>query len=325
MKTKNYLILLDKNQTKIPHWNKIKYKELYQDLIDIATSLNYKPLEFCWIIINKKSPSRCIICNKNAKFISLKKGYAEICSNKCGYELKKCKCSKKLKLAWDTRGDEINQKRKNTCIEKFNVEHVLQSKEIQDKCHKTKISKYGSNYKSVLSTSGNNKRKETMMNKYGVNNPFQMQSTKDILLSKYGFDNAAKNIKVKNKMSKSAINRQLENKNLSYKRKQYQFKSGKIILVQGYEPFAIDLLLSQGINEDDIKTGKDCPKIIYNDHNRYLPDIFIESLNLLIEVKSEWTFNIDKEKNLLKQKSSIDSGYNHEIWIMNSKQLIRKI
>ena len=67
------------------------------------------------------------------------------------------------------------------------------------------------------------------------------------------------------------------------------------------------------------------PEIWYytNDNNkhRYFCDIFIPSENKLIEVKSEYTFEIQKEINLLKQKASRDLGYDHEIWIIDKKKI----
>lgn len=37
----------------------------------------------------------------------------------------------------------------------------------------------------------------------------------------------------------------------------------------------------------------------------YYPDIFIPKENKIIEVKSIWTYNVNLEKNILKQKASI--------------------
>ena len=38
-----------------------------------------------------------------------------------------------------------------------------------------------------------------------------------------------------------------------YDRKNYTFNDGKIVKVQGYEPFAIELLELQGYNSNDIE------------------------------------------------------------------------
>ena len=111
-----------------------------------------------------------------------------------------------------------------------------------------------------------------------------------------------------------------------YKNKPFIFPSGKSILVQGYEPFALhDIVYNENINEDDIITGcKNVPKIWYNDKNgkkhRHFVDIFIKSQNRCIEVKSSWT--VKKENVFLKQQSALEMGLLYEIWVYNYKGLI---
>jgi hypothetical protein len=69
-------------------------------------------------------------------------------------------------------------------------------------------------------------------------------------------------------------------------------------MVQGYEALALAVLVAGGHPEDDIVVGKGVPEIAYWDtvsgtaprRRTYHPDIFILSQNLLLEVKSIWTF-----------------------------------
>ena len=59
---------------------------------------------------------------------------------------------------------------------------------------------------------------------------------------------------------------------------------------------------------------------------KYYPDIYIQKDNLIIEVKSTWTFEIKHEKNIIKYKATKEAGYNYEIWIFDyKKELIKKI
>jgi hypothetical protein len=54
--------------------------------------------------------------------------------------------------------------------------------------------------------------------------------------------------------------------NKSYSSKNFKFKSGNEIKCQGYEPFALQELIDNNINETDIITGcKNVPIIWYND------------------------------------------------------------
>nr|WQM86809.1 homing endonuclease [Marseillevirus cajuinensis] len=98
--------------------------------------------------------------------------------------------------------------------------------------------------------------------------------------------------------------------------KTYTFPSGRQMDYQGYENFAIDLLLKRGVPEDNIhnplKKGIRIPYIFKEKNRFYNPDIFVDSLNLLVEVKSSWTFNGKEEyKDLCLAKLSAcrEQGY----------------
>jgi hypothetical protein len=92
----------------------------------------------------------------------------------------------------------------------------------------------------------------------------------------------------------------------------------KVFRVQGYEDIALKLL-SQIVNVNEIKVGKDVPRINLSSGKKYYPDIYI--YNLLIEVKSEYTYNVHLEKNLLKQADSKKAGYDHIFLVIHSKDL----
>jgi hypothetical protein len=48
----------------------------------------------------------------------------------------------------------------------------------------------------------------------------------------------------------------------------------------------------------------------------YFPDIYIKSTNTIIEVKSQWTFDNWKEKNLAKEQACLQQGFNFEFIIL---------
>lgn len=109
-----------------------------------------------------------------------------------------------------------------------------------------------------------------------------------------------------------------------YKKKDYMFPSGRIIKLQGYENYAIDKLLQIGILENDIITINDneLPKIKYSMNNKsyiYFPDIFIKTLNKIIEVKSMYTYLNKISINEHKKDECIRQGFDFEFWILNDK------
>jgi hypothetical protein len=108
------------------------------------------------------------------------------------------------------------------------------------------------------------------------------------------------------------------------KLRDYTFISGHIVRVRGYEPLALSLLEKLNYTENNlIVDTKQMPKIWYkfvdNTRHRYHPDIFIPEENLIIEVKSTYTYNKYKDKNLLKKQACLDAGYNFEFMIFDDR------
>jgi hypothetical protein len=226
---------------------------------------------------------------------------------------------------------EVRQKAKNTNMERYGVEYATQSDIVKEKTIQTNLTKYG-----VENPSQNEnikiKKEETCMKNYGVKSSFQMEETKqknrlvmienkkDIIekskntcLEKYGVEHPAQNPEIMAKCSKNA-----------YKLKDYILPSGNIIKIQGYENYALDELLQDGILEEDIVNGcKNVPEIWYEDVNkikhRHYVDIFISSQNRCIEIKSTWTAEKKKDCIFLKQKAGKELGYQYEIWVYNKK------
>lgn len=105
----------------------------------------------------------------------------------------------------------------------------------------------------------------------------------------------------------------------------YTTPLGVIRKVQGYEPFALDILFkTEHRTELDILTNRvDVPRILYKykdgSEHYYFPDIFIKSENKIIEVKSTWTYNKDINLNILKWKATQAEGYTMEFWVFSGK------
>lgn len=59
--------------------------------------------------------------------------------------------------------------------------------------------------------------------------------------------------------------------------------------------------------------------IINNKEHRYYHDIYILKDNLIIEVKSDYTYKKDLIKNILKALATRKLEYNFETWIFNQK------
>jgi phage terminase small subunit len=100
--------------------------------------------------------------------------------------------------------------------------------------------------------------------------------------------------------------------------KQFKFPSGEIRNIQGYENLALDELVKI-FKEDDIITKRsEMPKIIYKlkgKEHRYYPDIWIKSINKIIEVKSCYIYNKELIKNINKALATRKLNFEFEFWI----------
>ena len=210
---------------------------------------------------------------------------------------------------------DIQAKMKKSMLLKYGVEHPSQSQEIKDKIIKTNLEKYGSAC-CLQNNEIKQNVKNTMVMRYGVEYPSQNKEIREKIvktfIKNYGTENPMQNKEIADKSFKSC-----------FRKKTYVYPSGKEIECQGYEPFALDEIVKT-INEDDIITGcKNVPTIWYNDINgkkhRHFVDIFINSQNKCIEIKSTWTLKKTKSNIFEKQEAGKKLGYEYEIWVYNAK------
>jgi hypothetical protein len=112
--------------------------------------------------------------------------------------------------------------------------------------------------------------------------------------------------------------------NASVKYKNFNLPSGKIVKLQGYEPQVLTELLKI-YSEDDIVigvkeifkyTGRIKYLMIDGSEHTYYPDFYIKSTNTIIEVKSQWTFDKWKEKNLAKEQACLQQGLKFDFKII---------
>lgn len=150
-------------------------------------------------------------------------------------------------------------------------------------------------------------KQKACMRKYGVahhtQRPEVRKRTKQTFLNRYGVTSALQDRAFLDKMVQS-----------SYRRKEYRLGS-RTVLVQGYEPYALDYIVDEKrIKPGSVRCGLDAdiPSIPYVFNGAckvYHPDIFIPRLNLLVEVKSSYTYRRSLEKNLAKKKACEKLGY----------------
>jgi len=264
----------------------------------------------------------CTICNDNTckQFINIEK-YNSFCK-KCSYY------STKNKIKYDLNYlNKICLEKSLILVKDYSNEILNSLTQIEFLCNKCNlitnkrfqyITLYDALCHNCSYSDKGNKARKTMKLKYGVENISQLDEIKnrksETTFKNYGVEHPLQNPDVMDKSIRT-----------SYKTKYFTFSlSGNKIRCQGYEPFALQELIENNIDEIDIVTGcKNVPTIWYNDEvdkkRKHFVDIYIPNQNKCIEVKSTWTIKDKKANIFLKQKAAKELGYNYEIWVYDNK------
>lgn len=98
----------------------------------------------------------------------------------------------------------------------------------------------------------------------------------------------------------------------------FTFPSGRQVRInKGYEGTALSELVKLYDEDDIITSPEPIAYMLDGKLHTYIPDIYIKSKNLIIEIKSDRTMYYTGKygMNLAKRKASKESGYNFEFWI----------
>jgi hypothetical protein len=214
-------------------------------------------------------------------------------------------CLKKYGFDSYTKTHEFKEKVKDICLERYGVDWYSKTDEFKEKYKSKSLEIYGTEH-PMLNEEFKKKVSSTIKEKYGKDWYNLTDEFKEYCF-KFKEENYGHPI-------------------IGFKLKEYKLPSGKIIKVQGYENFALDIIFEKYKEEDvlitysDIKNEIGLINYLMEEKNRiYLPDIYIKSENKIIEVKSDYTYNLELEKNILKKESCLSIGFNFEFWIIDKK------
>jgi len=273
------------------------HSDFYSKLDNSIKNINERVVRFML------GPGKCKICGKDTKFNKTQNKYNEYC-RKCAAKLP----SRNLKIsdAWKKKSKdelrEINKKKEETVKRKYGITWNLDNPEIYNK--------WLNSIRNTVSKRRNDiikKRENTCKRKYGVKNTFQLKDrVKEGMKKKYGVDHPLKVPEIKAKVT-SKLNHEEVKRNIKTGGKSPKKMYNEKLHYQGsYEKDFLDYCSEIGI----LNLVDNGPSIQYVDLNGkkrwYFPD-FIIGLTI-IEIKSKWTLQQDKEINQ-KIKFSRLSGY----------------
>ena len=114
------------------------------------------------------------------------------------------------------------------------------------------------------------------------------------------------------------------NQKAQFKRKLYITPSGEDWYLQGYEIDVAPKLIQEYGEKNITPDIKIVPRIPWTDEDgkehRYYCDFYVESLKLIIEVKSTWTAQKNDDKIKRTRKASNDLGYDFRLIVLNKKK-----
>lgn len=237
----------------------------------------------------------------------------------------------------------IKNKIKETNIKKYGVEHPMKSKEFKEKMSKDYFKKHGVSY-TFQNKDVKNKIKNTLNNKYGVDYPMQsneiLKKSNDTILNKYNVSNISQLDDIKNKKIETSLknygvyhpsqsidiqnkrkNSCLQKYGANHEMQSLEYYNHWLKTCKRTKTFKNTNLYYQSLNELNflnlyydkilIENGKRFEYLDKNNNKHYyFSDFYIPSYNLIVEIKSKYTFDKNKEINLLKQQCVLLDKYN---------------
>lgn len=169
------------------------FPELYKDIMSAEICANKSFSERLFIYFNPHATGLCKVCGRPTKFRNFKSGYPIYCSSKCS-----------------NSDPDKKETCRQTVINRYGVENVSKSSVVKDRICNTFKEKYGVEWigqsKEVQA-----KQKATCIEKYGAPTPFQMNDFQEKSIQtcrkKYGTDYAVQSQEVKSKITASYIDK----------------------------------------------------------------------------------------------------------------------
>lgn len=307
------MILTEKVEIKLNNFNLKRYEKLGYDVYDKDSI--FIMIKDIGVNSTIRVESKCDVCGK-IKSLQYKKYNKNIssggyyaCSNVCSKNKVEATNLNKYGSRYPLQSEEKINELKEYFLEKFGFDNPSKTKEVLLKREHTMLKKYGVKTNIILPETHKKavefsklpesilKRKNTNIEKFGFDNPMKSKEIynkfKETNIIKYGSEFPAQNVDIFNKTQIS----------------QFKMKTYNGIRYQG--SYELDFLIF--CDENGLLDRISKPMTIkyrFDDSDRvYYPDFFIEDINLIIEIKSNYYYNLHLEKNLIKEEYTKRIGY----------------
>ena len=249
---------------------------------------------------------KCPTCGKPLVFKGI---FFKFCSNICAQSSDEIKqkikqtCLEKYGVDNYNKTKESKEKIKQTCLEKYGVEYFWQSDECKEKIKQTCLEKYGVD-SPLKSEKIRNKGKQTCLEKYGVDNPAKLEENKEKVkqtcLKKYGTISTTQCKEIRDKIKQSCLEKYgVDNygKSLKHKINMSTIMSSDEMQEHRYNVMTKNHSFNTSKPEEElylyIKEKFPSVKRQYKDKLRYPYncDFYIPELDYFIELQGYYTHN----------------------------------
>ena len=208
------------------------------------------------ILYKIESKPKCKICNNYAKYSGIKPlMYYNCCcqshTSKYAIMIGQKTCLKKYGVKYVVQSKEVKEKSKQTCLEKYGVTNGGGSKQALEKMKETIKEKYGTEF-FYQSNHFKEKSKQTCLEKYGVTNgggsKQALEKIKETNLKRRGVEYVFQDKDIKEKMRESLIKKYGVDHNLKSKEIQEIIKQTNLKLYGCENPMQNEAIIQKGID-----------------------------------------------------------------------------
>ena len=208
------------------------------------------------ILYKIESKPKCKICNNYAKYSGIKPlMYYNCCcqshTSKYAIMIGQKTCLKKYGVKYVVQSKEVKEKSKQTCLEKYGVTNGGGSKQALEKMKETIKEKYGTEF-FYQSNHFKEKSKQTCLEKYGVTNgggsKQALEKIKETNLKRRGVEYVFQDKDIREKMRESLIKKYGVDHNLKSKEIQEIIKQTNLKLYGCENPMQNEAIIQKGID-----------------------------------------------------------------------------
>lgn len=271
----------------LPRYSHIKIK-VKCEICETEKTIQFSDYFKC---IKKQNFYCCSKCKRIKTDKTNIEKYGFITNLKCEDTKRKIRktCLEKYGVDNSAKAEENIEKVKQTCLEKYGKEFYPQTDEYKQKVKGKNLEKNGCEY-YFQSEEFKIKSEKIQIERYGVSKYTNPEKNKKTCLERYGVEYISQCEEIHKKQMSG-----------------FRIKKYYDLYYQG--TYELDFLVNF---YDKLKIEK--PKsirYIYNDRTKiYFPDFYIPKYNLIVEIKSKYTYNLHKEINECKRKTVLENGYN---------------